>query len=79
AKMKVFKEGSIKLGLLKMNDDSFAYNTSLGTIFDEFNRLSGMDDDLFTYKVGVPRLSSIPFDNKQGDDSNDGDLNVYKP
>ncbi|GKC41900.1 hypothetical protein Tco_1059622 [Tanacetum coccineum] len=69
AKMKVIKEGSKKLGFLKVNDDSFAYNTLLGTIFDEFNQLSGIDDDLFTYEVEIPGLSSVPFDNKEWDDS----------
>nr|GEV63456.1 ATP-dependent DNA helicase PIF1 [Tanacetum cinerariifolium] len=79
AKIKVIKEGSEKLGLLKINDDSFACNTPLGTIFNQFNRLSGMDDDLFTYEVEIPRLSSIPCDKKEGDNSNDGDLDIYKP
>ncbi|GJW57345.1 hypothetical protein Tco_0104076 [Tanacetum coccineum] len=77
-KMKVIKEGSEKLGLLKINDDSFACNTPLGTIFNEFNRLSGMDDDLFTYVVEIPRLSSIPCDEEEGDNSDDGDLDVYE-
>ncbi|GJU42355.1 hypothetical protein Tco_1195312 [Tanacetum coccineum] len=77
--MKVIKEGLEKLGLLKINDDSFAYNTPLGTIFDEFSQLSGMDVDLFTYEVEIPVLPTIPCDKKEGDDSNDGDLNIYKP
>ncbi|GKA41932.1 hypothetical protein Tco_0734592 [Tanacetum coccineum] len=78
-KMKVIKEGFEKLGLLKINDDLFACNTPPGTIFDEFNRLSGMDDDLFTHEVEILRLSSIPCDKKDGDDSDDEDLDVYKP
>ncbi|GKA57624.1 hypothetical protein Tco_0756812 [Tanacetum coccineum] len=77
--MKVIMEGSEKLVLLKINDDSFACNTPLGTIFDEFNRLSGIYDDLFTYEVEIPRLSSVPSNKKEGDDSNDGDLDVYEP
>ncbi|GJU96089.1 hypothetical protein Tco_1320845 [Tanacetum coccineum] len=77
--MKVIMEGSEKLVLLKINDDSFACNIPLGTIFDEFNRLSGIDDDLFTYEVEIPRLSSVPSNKKEGDDSNDGDLDVYEP
>ncbi|GKB77893.1 hypothetical protein Tco_0944788 [Tanacetum coccineum] len=48
--MKVIKEGFEKFGLLKINDDSFTCNTPLGAIFNEFNRLSGMNDDLFTYE-----------------------------
>ncbi|GJW20851.1 hypothetical protein Tco_0031473 [Tanacetum coccineum] len=77
--MKVIKEGFEKLGLLKINDDSFASNTPLGTIFDEFGRLSEMDDDLFTYEVEIPELPTIPCDKKEGDDSNDGDLDIYEP
>nr|GEW26302.1 hypothetical protein [Tanacetum cinerariifolium] len=61
-----------KLGLLKINDDSFACNSPLGTIYDEFNRLSEMDDDLFTYDVGIHRLSSIPCDKKERDGLDDG-------
>nr|GEV96570.1 hypothetical protein [Tanacetum cinerariifolium] len=64
-KMKVIKEGFKKLGSLMINADSFSCNTSLGTIFKEFSRLSGMDDDLFTYEVGIPRLSSISCDKKK--------------
>nr|GEV98463.1 reverse transcriptase domain-containing protein [Tanacetum cinerariifolium] len=52
---------------------SFACNTPLGTLCDEFNRLSRIDDDLFTYKVLIPELASIPCDPKEEDDSNNGD------
>ncbi|GJS33755.1 hypothetical protein Tco_0532137, partial [Tanacetum coccineum] len=79
AKMKVIKEGSKKLGLFKINDDSFACDTPLGTICNEFNRLSGMDDDLFTYEVEIPGLASIPCDMKEEDESDDGDLDIYEP
>ncbi|GKD90418.1 hypothetical protein Tco_1365925, partial [Tanacetum coccineum] len=79
ANMKVIKEGSKKFGLLKINDDSFGCNTPLGAIFNEFNRLSGMNDDLFTYEVELPGLSSIPCDKEQGDDLDDGDLDGYEP
>ncbi|GKE99223.1 hypothetical protein Tco_0022574, partial [Tanacetum coccineum] len=79
AKMKVIKDGSENLGLLKINDNLFTCDTPIGTIFDEFNRLSGMDDDLFTYEVGISEVSSIPCDEKQRDDSDDSDLDVYEP
>ncbi|GJX76478.1 VIER F-box protein 2 [Tanacetum coccineum] len=79
AKMKKIKEGFKKLGLLKINDGSFACNTPLGTIFNEFNRLSGMDDDLFTYEIEIRGLSCIPCDKKEEDDSYDEDLDVYEP
>ncbi|GJU55214.1 hypothetical protein Tco_1228928 [Tanacetum coccineum] len=77
--MKVIKEGSEKLGLFKIDDDSFASNSPLGITFDEFNRLSRIDDDLFTYEVEIPGLPTIPSDTKEEDDSDDGDLVVYEP
>ncbi|GJV50458.1 hypothetical protein Tco_1440670 [Tanacetum coccineum] len=48
---KVIKEELEKLGFLKINDDSFACNTPLGTLCDEINWLNGIHDDLFTYEV----------------------------
>ncbi|GKB02287.1 hypothetical protein Tco_0830376 [Tanacetum coccineum] len=57
---KVIKEELEKLRFLKINDDSFSCNTPLGTLCDEFNRLSGIDDDLFTDEVVIPELASIP-------------------
>ncbi|GJW94209.1 SGNH hydrolase-type esterase domain-containing protein [Tanacetum coccineum] len=60
AKMKVIKKESEALDLLMINDDLFSYDTPLRMIFDKFGRLSGMNDDLFTYEVGNPVLSSIP-------------------
>ncbi|GJU09856.1 hypothetical protein Tco_1132252 [Tanacetum coccineum] len=76
---KVIKKELEKLGFIKINDDLFACNTPLRTLFDEFNRLSGIDDDLFTYKVVIPELASIPRDPKEEDDSDNGDLDIYEP
>ncbi|GKD20885.1 hypothetical protein Tco_1222588, partial [Tanacetum coccineum] len=70
---KVIKEELEKLGFLESNDDSFACNTPLGTLCDEFNRLSRIDDDLFTYEVVIPGLASIPCDPKEEDDSDNDD------
>nr|GEU40461.1 retrovirus-related Pol polyprotein from transposon TNT 1-94 [Tanacetum cinerariifolium] len=39
--------------LLKIDLDIFFYDTSFGMIFDEFKRLSNMEDDLFTYELEV--------------------------
>ncbi|GJR15346.1 VIER F-box protein 2 [Tanacetum coccineum] len=39
--------------LLKIDLDLFTRDTPLGTIFDEFRRLSSMEDDLFAYELGV--------------------------
>ncbi|GJT82460.1 hypothetical protein Tco_1056802 [Tanacetum coccineum] len=43
------------------------------------SRLSGMDDDLFTYDVEIPRLPTFPCDKKERDESNDSDLDIYDP
>ncbi|GJX68607.1 hypothetical protein Tco_0304334 [Tanacetum coccineum] len=59
--MKVIKE-SEDVGLLKIKDDLFTYDSPLGAIFNEFNRLSRMEDDLFTREVEIPGLSFIPCD-----------------
>ncbi|GJX99181.1 hypothetical protein Tco_0356200 [Tanacetum coccineum] len=52
---KVIKEEFENLGFLEINDDSFACNTQLGTLYDEFNRLSRIDNDLFIYEIEVPK------------------------
>nr|GEV96650.1 hypothetical protein [Tanacetum cinerariifolium] len=59
---KVIKKEFEKLESLKTSDDSFACNTSLEIFHKEFNRMSGMDNDLFTYEVEIPRLASVPYD-----------------
>ncbi|GKA34562.1 hypothetical protein Tco_0720991 [Tanacetum coccineum] len=66
---KVIKEEFEKLESLKISDDSFTCNTSLEIFHNEFNRMSRMDDDLFTYEVEIPRLASIPCDLNKEDDS----------
>ncbi|GKA18380.1 hypothetical protein Tco_0698295 [Tanacetum coccineum] len=47
-------------------------------IFNEFNRLSGRDDDLFTYEVKIPKLSYYPCVEQQMDDLDNGNLDVYE-
>ncbi|GKC34513.1 hypothetical protein Tco_1046897 [Tanacetum coccineum] len=76
--MKLIKEESEALGLLMINGDLFTYDIPLGTIFNEFNRLSGMDDDLFTYEVKIPKLSYSPSLEQQMDDLDNGSLDVYE-
>ncbi|GKA30568.1 hypothetical protein Tco_0716873 [Tanacetum coccineum] len=66
---KVIKEEFDKLESPKISDDSFTCNTSLEIFHKEFNRMSRMDDDLFTYRVEIPGLANIPCDLKEGDDS----------
>ncbi|GJU81516.1 hypothetical protein Tco_1283881 [Tanacetum coccineum] len=53
----------------KISDDSFTCNTSLDFFHKEFNRMSRMDDDLFTYEVEIFGLANIPCDLNEEDDS----------
>ncbi|GJX75691.1 hypothetical protein Tco_0322502 [Tanacetum coccineum] len=66
---KVIKEEFEKLESLKISDVSFTCNTSLKIFHKEFNWMSRMDDDLFIYEVEIPRLSSIPCNLNNEDDS----------
>ncbi|GJT24242.1 hypothetical protein Tco_0894179 [Tanacetum coccineum] len=61
-----------------IDDDLFTCDTHLGTIFNEFNRLNGMDDDLFTYVVKIPKISYSPSVDQQMDDLDNGNLDVYE-
>ncbi|GJW75528.1 hypothetical protein Tco_0134898 [Tanacetum coccineum] len=76
--MKVIKKESVLLWMSKIKDNLFTCDTPLGMTFDEFNRLSGMDDDLFTYEVGVPGLSYPLYDEPQCDNFENCDLDVYE-
>ncbi|GJR45235.1 hypothetical protein Tco_1313338 [Tanacetum coccineum] len=58
---KVIKEEFEKLESLKIGDDSFACNTSLEIFYEEFNRMSIMGDDLFTYEVEIFGPTNIPY------------------
>ncbi|GJR82320.1 hypothetical protein Tco_0153105 [Tanacetum coccineum] len=52
---KVMKEEFEKLELFEINENLFTYDTQLGMIFKEFNRLSRINDDLFTWEIEVPK------------------------
>ncbi|GKB23717.1 hypothetical protein Tco_0863118 [Tanacetum coccineum] len=65
---KVIKEEFKKLESLKIDDDSFACNTSVEIFHKEFYRMSRMDDDLFTYEVEISGLANIPCDLNEEDD-----------
>ncbi|GKA79210.1 hypothetical protein Tco_0785806 [Tanacetum coccineum] len=67
--MKVIKGEFKKPESQKISDDSFTYNTSLKFFHEEFNRMSRMDDDLFTYEVEFSGLANIPCDLNEEDDS----------
>ncbi|GKA94550.1 hypothetical protein Tco_0816588 [Tanacetum coccineum] len=63
---KIIKGEFEKLEDLKVKDVSLTCDTSLEVFNNEFNRLSGMDDDLFTYEVEV---ANILCDSNKDDDS----------
>ncbi|GJY68702.1 hypothetical protein Tco_0471684 [Tanacetum coccineum] len=77
--MKVVKNKSKTLWILKIEDDLFTYETPLGMTFNEFNRLSGMDDDLFDNEMGILRISYPPHVEQQCDDPEYyNDLDIYE-
>ncbi|GJS75164.1 hypothetical protein Tco_0725045 [Tanacetum coccineum] len=63
---KVIKGEFEKIKDVKVEDVSLICDTSLAVFNSEVNRLSRMDDDLFTYEVEV---ANIPCDLKMDDDS----------
>ncbi|GJW08532.1 hypothetical protein Tco_1570955 [Tanacetum coccineum] len=63
---KVIKGGFEKIKDVKVEDVSLTCDTSLDVFNNEVNRLSRMDDDLFTYEAEV---ANIPCDSKIDDDS----------
>ncbi|GKD88757.1 hypothetical protein Tco_1364264, partial [Tanacetum coccineum] len=63
---KVIKGEFEKLEELKVEDVSLTCDTSLEVFNNEFNHMSRMDDDLFTYDVQVP---NIPCDSNKDNDS----------
>nr|GEY06328.1 hypothetical protein [Tanacetum cinerariifolium] len=77
--MKVIKEESKVIGLLRIDDDVFTYDTPIGMTFDEFNRLSGMDYGLFTYEVVVHVLSFTLRINHVVDGLVNDNLDIYEP
>ncbi|GJS12815.1 hypothetical protein Tco_0407287 [Tanacetum coccineum] len=63
---KVIKGEFEKIKDVKVEDVSLTCDTPLEVFNNEVSRLSGMDDDLFTYEVEVV---NIPCDSKMDDDS----------
>ncbi|GKC42826.1 hypothetical protein Tco_1060548 [Tanacetum coccineum] len=62
---KVIKGEFKKIKDVKVEDVSLTCDTSLEVFNNEVNRLSGMDDDLFTYEV---ETANIPYNSKMDDD-----------
>nr|GEY06545.1 C2 calcium/lipid-binding domain, CaLB [Tanacetum cinerariifolium] len=63
---KVIKGEFEKLKDLNDEDVLLTYDTPLEVFNNEFNRMSGMDGDLFTYELEV---ANIPYDSNKDDDS----------
>ncbi|GJZ73944.1 MAK10-like protein [Tanacetum coccineum] len=63
---KLYKGEFKKIKDVKVEDVSLTCDAPLEVFINEVSRLSGMDDDLFTYKVEV---ANIPCDSKMDDDS----------
>nr|GEW01335.1 hypothetical protein [Tanacetum cinerariifolium] len=61
-----------------INVDLFNCGTPLGVIFNKFSRLSSMEDDLFSYKVGVHEDSYFPCVEQLYDDLENRNLNIYE-
>ncbi|GKF29792.1 hypothetical protein Tco_0096134, partial [Tanacetum coccineum] len=66
--IKVIKGEFEKIKDVKVEDVPLAYNTPLKVFNNEVNRLSKMDDDLFTNEVEV---ANIPCDSKMDDNLED--------
>ncbi|GJR72935.1 hypothetical protein Tco_0085300 [Tanacetum coccineum] len=65
--------------LLKIDLDIFTYDTPLGMIFDEFERLSNMEDNLFTYELEVVDEFYFPCIEQPHDNLTNDDFDVYEP
>ncbi|GKD33023.1 hypothetical protein Tco_1248532 [Tanacetum coccineum] len=63
---KVIKGEFEKIKYIKVKDVSLTCDTQLEVFNNEVNRLSRMDDGLFTYEV---KVANIPCDSKMDDDS----------
>nr|GEW27924.1 hypothetical protein [Tanacetum cinerariifolium] len=57
-----------KLESIKISDVSLTCNTSLEIFNEEFNQISIMEDDLFTYEVEIAEVTNIPCDLQKEDD-----------
>ncbi|GKA60275.1 hypothetical protein Tco_0759682 [Tanacetum coccineum] len=74
-----YKLESEVFDLFKIDVDLFTCDTPLKKIFDEFSRLSSMDDDFFTYEVGVLEPSYFLCVEQPYDDLENGNLDIYEP
>nr|GEU78638.1 hypothetical protein [Tanacetum cinerariifolium] len=67
--MEVIKGEFKKLESIKISNVLLTCNTSLEIFNEEFNRMSIMEDDLFTYEVKIAEVTNIPCDLKNEDNS----------
>ncbi|GJU90902.1 hypothetical protein Tco_1303325 [Tanacetum coccineum] len=62
---KVIKGEFEKLDSVKISDVLLTCNTSHEIFNEEFNRMSRMEDDLFTYEVEITEVTNIPCELKK--------------
>ncbi|GJW67650.1 hypothetical protein Tco_0122074 [Tanacetum coccineum] len=67
-----------KLEDLKVKDASLTCDTSLEVFNDEFNQLSGMDDDLFTYEVEIRGDDEVELTDEEFSDNKDEVAKVFR-
>ncbi|GJY44964.1 hypothetical protein Tco_0433177 [Tanacetum coccineum] len=65
--------------VLKISDNFFTYDTPLGMVFDEFKRLSSLEDNLFTYELGIVEDFYFPCIEQPHDNLTNDDLDVFEP
>ncbi|GKE26900.1 hypothetical protein Tco_1442284 [Tanacetum coccineum] len=66
------------MNLLKISDDLFSCETPLGMTFEEFKRLSFINDDLFSYEVKIPKPTCAPYVEQQTGYPKKKDLRNYE-
>ncbi|GKB97585.1 hypothetical protein Tco_0983722, partial [Tanacetum coccineum] len=74
-----YKVESKVFDFLEINVNFFTCDTPLVMLFDGFSRLSSMEDDLFTYEVGVLEPSYFPCVEQPYDDLENDNFDIYEP
>ncbi|GKE72731.1 hypothetical protein Tco_1534772 [Tanacetum coccineum] len=75
--MNELNDGNLDVHIVILTIFSVAKMKTSWDDFKEFNRLSGMDDDLFTYEEKIPKLPYLPNVEKLMNELNDGNLDVH--
>ncbi|GKC30762.1 hypothetical protein Tco_1038056 [Tanacetum coccineum] len=75
---KVIKEEFKKLQDVKVKDVSLTCDASLEVFNNEFDRFSGMDDNLFTYEVEIRRDDEVELTNEEFSNYEDEVFEVFR-